>query len=92
VRRPDDSWLLDGRLPIGEAERLLERGDLASGDDYTTIAGFVLAQLGRLPATAEAFEWKDLRFEVVDMDGKRIDKLLVERVPDAPHAAGDPQT
>jgi putative hemolysin len=91
VRRPDDSWLLDGRLPIGEAERLLERGDLASGDDYTTIAGFVLAQLGRLPATAEAFEWKDLRFEVVDMDGKRIDKLLVERIPGAAHAAGDPQ-
>jgi len=91
VRRPDDSWLLDGRLPIGEAERLLERGDLASGDDYTTIAGFVLAQLGRLPATAETFEWKDLRFEIVDMDGKRIDKLLVERVPGPAHDAGDPQ-
>jgi len=81
VRRPDDSWLLDGRLPIGEAERLLERGDLASGDDYTTIAGFVLAQLGRLPVTADSFEWKDLRFEVVDMDDRRIDKLLVQRLP-----------
>jgi putative hemolysin len=91
VRRPDDSWLLDGRLPIDEAERLLKRSDLASGDDYTTIAGFVLAQLGRLPVTAETFEWKDLRFEVVDMDGKRIDKLLVQRTPAAADPAGDPQ-
>lgn len=77
VRRDDGSWLLDGRLPIDEAERLLQRNDLVSGDDYTTIAGFILAQLGRLPATAEAFDWKDLRFEVVDMDGVRIDKILV---------------
>ena len=81
VKRGDDSWLLDGRLAIDEAERLLGRSDLRSGDDYTTIAGFVLAQLGRVPATAAAFEWKDLRFEVVDMDGRRIDKLLVQRQP-----------
>jgi putative hemolysin len=91
VRRPDDSWLLDGRLPIDEAERLLERKDLASGDDYTTIAGFVLAQLGRLPVTAETFDWKDLRFEIVDMDGRRIDKLLVQRSPGAAAHATDPQ-
>jgi putative hemolysin len=81
VQREDASWLLDGRLGIHEVERLLERRDLASGDDYTTVAGFVLAQLGRLPATAESFIWKDLRFEVVDMDGQRIDKLLVQQVP-----------
>jgi len=81
VKRGDDSWLLDGRLAIDEVERLLERRDMASGDDYTTIAGFVLAQLGRVPVTADAFEWKDLRFEVVDMDGRRIDKLLVQRRP-----------
>jgi putative hemolysin len=83
VRRDDQSWLLDGRLGIDEAERLLERDDLASGDDYTTVAGFVLAQLGRLPVTAESFVWQDLRFEVVDMDGRRIDKLLVRRVAPA---------
>jgi len=80
VQRPDSSWLIDGRLGIDEAERLLQRRDMASGDDYTTIAGFVLAQLGRLPATADSFEWKDLRFEVVDMDGQRIDKLLVQKI------------
>ena len=80
VRRADDSWLIDGRLPIDDAERLLERRDMSAGDDYTTIAGFVLAQLGRLPSTADTFDWKDLRFEVVDMDGRRIDKLLVQRI------------
>lgn len=81
VRRDERSWLLDGRLGIDEAQRVLGRDDLAGGDDYTTVAGFVLAQLGRLPVTAEHFTWKDLRFEVVDMDGRRIDKLLVERLP-----------
>ncbi len=81
VRRDDQSWLLDGRLSIDEAERVLDRDDMASGDDYTTVAGFVLAQLGRLPVTAESFTWKNLRFEVVDMDGRRIDKLLVQHVP-----------
>jgi putative hemolysin len=81
VKRGDDSWLLDGRLAIDEVERLLGRNDMRSGDDYTTVAGFVLAQLGRVPATADAFDWKDLRFEVVDMDGRRIDKLLVQRLP-----------
>ncbi len=79
VRRQDGSWLLDGRLPIDEAERVLGRRDMGSGDDYTTIAGFVLAQIGRLPVTAETFRWKDLQFEIVDMDGVRIDKLLVKR-------------
>jgi len=89
VKRADDSWLLDGRLAIDEAQRLLERKDMASGDDYTTIAGFVLAQLGRLPATADRFDWKDLRFEVVDMDGRRIDKLLVQRIPAPAEPATD---
>jgi putative hemolysin len=83
IKRADDSWLIDGRLPIDEAERLLDRRDMSSGDDFTTIAGFVLAQLGRLPVTAESFDWKDLRFEIVDMDGRRIDKLLVTRIASA---------
>jgi putative hemolysin len=83
VRRADNSWLIDGRLPIDDVERLLDRRDMSSGDDYTTIAGFVLAQLGRLPSTADTFDWKDLRFEVVDMDGRRIDKLLVQRIASA---------
>jgi putative hemolysin len=83
VMRADNSWLIDGRLAIDDAERLLGRRDMSAGDDFTTLAGFVLAQLGRLPATAETFDWKDLRFEIVDMDGRRIDKLLVTRIASA---------
>jgi putative hemolysin len=80
VVRDDQSWLIDGRLPIDEVERLLGRGAMRSGDDYTTLAGFVLAQLGHLPVTGEHFRWRGMRFEVVDMDGRRIDKLLVQRL------------
>ena len=77
VVRDDQSWLIDGRMPIDEVERLLGHGAMRSGDDYTTLAGFVLAQLGHLPATGEHFNWHGMRFEIVDMDGRRIDKLLI---------------
>ena len=80
VMRDDKSWLIDGRMPIDGVEQLLGCGNMRSGDDYTTLAGFVLAQLGHLPATAESFRWRGLRFEIVDMDGRRIDKLLVQRL------------
>ncbi len=83
IARDDSSWLMDGRMPIDDVERLLGRGVMRSGDDYTTLAGFVLAQLGHLPTTGENFRWRGLRFEVVDMDGRRIDKLLVQRLAPA---------
>jgi putative hemolysin len=84
VRREDGSWLMDGQLAIHEAERLLERNDLAHGDDYYTIGGFVLWHLGRVPVAGETLTWRDLRIEVVDMDGPRIDKILVARRVGAP--------
>jgi putative hemolysin len=79
VARDDSSWLVDGSMSIDDVERLLGLGDMRSGEDYTTLAGFVLAQLGHLPTTGESFRWRGLRFEVVDMDGRRIDKLLIHR-------------
>jgi putative hemolysin len=80
VRREDDSWLFDGRMDVHAVERLLQRDDLAS-DDYSTVAGFVLWRIGRMPKAGEHFVWQDLRFEIVDMDGRRIDKILVQRRP-----------
>jgi putative hemolysin len=77
VTREDGSWLIDGHLPIHEAERALGRRDLARGDNYNTMAGFVLWHLGRLPVAGERLAWRDLSIEVVDMDGLVIDKLLV---------------
>jgi putative hemolysin len=84
VRRDDGSWLLDGQISIHEVERLLERKDLSAGDNFHTIAGFVLWHLGRLPVVGETLAWRDLRIEVMDLDGTRIDKLLISvRPPDA---------
>jgi putative hemolysin len=78
VQREDGSWLIDGHLPIHAAERHLGRNDLARGDNYNTMAGFVLWHLGRMPVAGEKLAWRDLSIEVVDMDGLVIDKLLVQ--------------
>jgi len=77
-QREDGSWLIDGHLPIHEAERALGRKDLARGDNYNTMAGFVLWHLGRMPVPGEKLAWRDLSIEVMDMDGLVIDKLLVQ--------------
>ena len=81
VQREDGSWLLDGQMPVFEVERILGVAGLAIDDaEYTTLAGFVLSQLGRIPAAGEAFRWKNWRFEVVDLDGRRIDKVLASQI------------
>ena len=79
VRREDGSWLLDGALPVDEFKELFAVGRLPGEErgGYHTLAGFVMSCLGRVPRAADHFEWQGLRFEVVDMDGKRIDKVLV---------------
>ena len=78
TQREDGSWLIDGHLPIHEAERALGRKDLSRGDSYNTMAGFVLWHLGRLPVPGEKLAWRDLAIEVIDMDGLVIDKLLLQ--------------
>jgi putative hemolysin len=77
-KREDGSWLIDGHLPIHEAERVLGRKDLSRGENYNTMAGFVLWHLGRMPVPGEKLAWRDLSIEVVDMDGLVVDKLLVQ--------------
>jgi putative hemolysin len=80
VERDDGSWLLSGAMP---ADEMADQLGIALEDrrDYQTVAGFVLAQLHRLPKTGEAVEALGWRFEVVDLDGRRIDKVLATRVP-----------
>lgn len=79
VRREDGSWLFDGTLPIDEVKEYLELRTWPGEESghYQTLGGFVMTQLGRIPTTGERFEWAGLSFEVVDMDGRRIDKVLV---------------
>jgi putative hemolysin len=81
VQRADGSWLIDGMTPIDEVESLIGLKRMLGDGDFHTLAGFVLAQMGRIPATGDNFTWQNARFEVVDMDGRRIDKMLVSPPP-----------
>jgi putative hemolysin len=85
VQREDGSWLIDGAVGIERFRSLLDLDPLPGEDEgaYNTLAGFALHQLGRIPAVSEHFEAAGLRFEIVDMDRTRIDKLMVSRLPDA---------
>jgi putative hemolysin len=78
VRRDDGSWLLDGRLPLDEVSDLLDLPALPQGD-FHTLAGLVVAHLGHIPKVGERFDDWGLHIEVVDMDGNRVDRLLVGR-------------
>lgn len=80
VERADGSWLVDGLTPIDEVGMTLNRDDLTATGDYQTVAGFVLHHLKTSPAAGVACEHGGYRFEVVDMDRHRIDKLLIQRV------------
>lgn len=86
TQRQDGSWLLDGKLDIDEFKEIFHLGALPNEDDYETLGGFVMASLGRIPHTADQFEWEGLRFEVVDMDARRVDKVLVTTLPARPVA------
>ncbi|MPZ76567.1 MAG: DUF21 domain-containing protein [Deltaproteobacteria bacterium] len=83
VQRPDGSWLLDGMIAVDEFKEIFHLESLPGEkhDVYQTLGGFVFTQMGRVPSVSEHFEWKNLRFEIVDMDGKRIDKVLVSSIP-----------
>ncbi|MCY1505432.1 hypothetical protein D9M68_396490 [compost metagenome] len=83
VQRDDGSWLLDGLIPIPELkDRIgLRQVPEEEKERYHTLSGMLLLLLGRLPQIADRVEWGDWRFEIVDMDGKRIDKVLASRLP-----------
>jgi putative hemolysin len=86
IAREDGSWLMDGLIPIPELKDHLglkivpEEGK----GHYHTLSGMLMWLLGRLPQTGDVATWENWRMEVVDMDGKRIDKVLASRVPEAP--------
>jgi len=79
VQREDGSWLLDGMLPVDEFLELFEIKEMPGEHrgSYQTLGGFVITHLGRIPTAADYFEWQGMRFEVMDMDGNRVDKVLV---------------
>ena len=79
IQREDGSWLLDGTLPIDAAARVLEIEGMSS-DGYVTVAGMIIEELGHIPEPGQNVTLHGWCFEVIDLDGRRIDKILARRV------------
>jgi putative hemolysin len=79
IRREDGSWLVDGMLPIDEFKEIFRLGELPdeARGYFQTVGGFIMSYLGHIPAASDHFEWSGLRIEVMDMDGMRVDKVLI---------------
>jgi putative hemolysin len=79
IQREDGSWLIDGILTIDKFKELFNIDELPGErrGNYQTLGGFVITQFGHIPVAADHFEWNGLKFEVMDMDGNRVDKILV---------------
>lgn len=85
VQREDGSWLLDGMLHVSNMKEIL---DLATADatdleEFHTLGGFVMGRMGHVPETGDHFEWNVWHFEMIDMDHRRVDKVLVARVAES---------
>ena len=83
TQRQDGSWLLDGMLSIEDFKEIFNIRRIPDEDEYETLGGFVMTSLGRVPKATDRFEWTIFRFEVMDMDGNRVDKVLVTTIPPA---------
>lgn len=81
-QREDGSWILDGTLTIHDVKEALELKKLPGEErgEYHTLSGFVMYKLGRIPNENDHFEFNGLRFEIIDMDQRRVDKVLVRRI------------
>lgn len=84
TQRQDGSWLLDGMLEIDEFKEIFNFHTLPHEDEYETLSGFVMMSLGRVPQVTDHFEWNSYNFEIIDMDGRRVDKVLVTTLPQKP--------
>jgi len=84
TQRQDGSWLLDGMLEVDEFKEIFNFQILPHENEYETLSGFVMMFLGRVPQVTDYFEWNNFNFEVIDMDGRRVDKVLVTTLPQKP--------
>jgi putative hemolysin len=92
TKRDDGSYLIDGQIPFYDFLTYFDKADwMNEGEqEFDTLAGFILHQLERIPQTGESLEWKDFRFEIIDMDAQRIDKVLVNVIkPEEKDEDGD---
>jgi putative hemolysin len=88
IQREDGSWLVDGTMELQDFKRRLAVGSLPreESESFETLGGFMVDRFGRIPAPGEYFVWNGWRFEIVDMDRHRVDKVLLSRVPGTPAA------
>lgn len=93
VLREDGSYLIDGLLPVDEFKELFDLDELPDEEKigFQTVGGFVMNQIGAIPLAGQHFEYNNLRIEVVDMDGKRVDKILVNAQPGTIPAVNSPE-
>jgi putative hemolysin len=86
VRRADGSWLIDGMMQTPRWSDMLGLYELTDDEtgNYNTLGGFVMHQLGSIPKAGDQFQFRQYQFEVMDMDGMRVDKVLVSKLPDEP--------
>jgi len=86
IHREDGSWLVDGKVLADELKELLQKDELPFEDEnlYQTLGGLVMAFLDRIPRSGNYFDWDGYRFEVVDMDGHRVDKVLIKPLAPEP--------
>ncbi len=79
ARKDNDGWLVDGQCSMYDFRMFFDIDDNDSDSEYTTVGGLILDELEHVPVAGEKTEWRDFSFEVVDMDGARIDKVIVKR-------------
>ncbi len=97
VEREDGSWLVDGLVSIADFKEHFSIRTMPNEEKYQTVGGFVLFKLGSMPSAGNHFGWGNMRFEVADMDGQRVDKVLIEEAPqeseetEAEEAINEPQ-
>jgi len=83
TKRDDGSYLVDGMIPIDDFKELIEVAEIpGEHEEFETLAGFVLSKKGAIPKAGDSFEWQRYKFEVMDMDGNRVDKVLVTLLSD----------
>ncbi len=84
IKRDDGTYLTDGQIPFYDFLTHFDKADWMNegAHEFDTLAGFILHQLERIPETGDTFKWKDFKFEIIDMDAQRIDKVLVTLIND----------
>jgi putative hemolysin len=88
VERDDHSWLVDGGVSVGDFIDYLAIRTDSEPRNFSTVSGLILDRLGRIPSIGDRTDWNGYRLEVIDMDGQRIDRILVTRLPQS--ASEDP--